>query len=167
MKMKKEFGKRDSFTLLLCILLPPLGFGLAAQRQWIGMPAAVLGSVCYAVAIIGLLGAAYPHTANDLVRFNAMWGLVMAAAISGQYLAGQAPVLAIRLALLVLLAGLAWCYLPVDGMQCLPHCDAPTLRTLKGQTVALLPGTAMLMLLGALLALWVQAAYLSVANRDR
>jgi hypothetical protein len=166
MKMKKEFVQQDSIGLVLCVLFPPLGYFLAARRGWIGTGIALIASLLYAGAVFGLVRAGYPSTANDLVILSALWGVVMAVAISGKYVAARSVAIGARGLLLLVLGLFVVQYTPRQGIDCLMHCSQITMHNLRGVAIALAPGVELMLFLASLYALLALALFLSVFSND-
>lgn len=166
MELKKEFARQDSLVLLLCVCVPPLGYALAWRRHWIGTGAASAGALLYIVAIGGFLLAGYPHTANDMVTLQALWGVLMVIAICGDFLAGRRAALAAKVLLVLLLGLFAASYTPHADLGCLLGCASISWRSLHGKSAVLAPGAGLLVFLLALYGLLGLALWLGI-SRER
>lgn len=165
--MKKEFVQVDSLLMLLCVCLPPAGYAMAWRRGWTGMATASVAVLLYFGAIGGWLLAGYPHSANDFVVLQALWGVLMVVAVCGQYVAERGAAIMLRLVLALLIGGAAFTYTPRVGWDCLLRCGTIGWRTLRGQDVMLVSGAPLVLFLASLYGLFALAVVLNGRNALR
>jgi hypothetical protein len=167
MKLKKEFPRQDSLALLLCVCVPPAGYALAWRRHWLGAGTACVAALLYLGAIGGMLLAGYPHSANDIVVLQALWGVLMVIAISGDYLAERSAAVLVRALLALLIGASAFMYTPHVDIDCMLRCGGIGWRTLRGQDVILASGAGLLAFLASLYGLFALALWTNLRHAGK
>jgi hypothetical protein len=167
MKLKKDFSKEDSMTLFLCVCLPPIGYILARNKQWISSAIAIAGSIVYCGAAYGLVASGYPLTSNDVITINALWGVAMVISIGDKFFASKNMAILVKVMLLLVLGFITAMYTPWVSFDCILNCKEIIFRTLRGGNVTLIPGLHLIVFLISLYCLFGIAVFLSIANDDR